>query len=253
MPFNFFSQFKILTYEQVESTNALAWQRLKNGEAQNGDIIMARYQINGKGQGKNTWYSSEGSNLLLSFICKDIQIKATQLTQLNLLVSLSVFNTVNYFFPEITSLKWPNDILVNEHKIAGILIETALQGEYIKNAVIGIGININEENFPEFSPAACSFFTLSKKYHDLNSVFNILIEQLDKQLSKIKNGGFEEIKGEYESVLFGMGTIRYFRSGEKGFSGIIKGINSHGQLCVMVDGELKIFNNKEIEFDFGKH
>lgn len=253
MPFNFFPQLKILTYEQIESTNTLAWQRLKDGEAQNGDIILANYQINGKGQGKNTWYSTDGSNLLLSFICKDIQIKATQLTQLNMLVSLSVFNTVNYFFPEITSLKWPNDIMVNEQKIAGILIETALQGEYIKNAVIGIGININEENFPEFLPAACSFYTLSKKYHDLDSVFNILIEQLDKQLSKLKISGFEEIREEYESVLFGMETIRYFRSGEKEFSGIIKGINGHGQLCVEVDGKIKIFNNKEIEFDFGKH
>jgi BirA family biotin operon repressor/biotin-[acetyl-CoA-carboxylase] ligase len=248
MSLAFFSQIKILTFGSVESTNSLAMKRLKNDEAQNGDIIKAGYQSAGKGQAQNTWFSTDGNNLLVSIICKNIHLKATELPKLNMLVSLAVHHCVDAFFYKETYIKWPNDILVNEKKIAGVLIETMLQGEYIKNAVIGIGLNVNEEIFPDDLTQACSFFTLTNKYYDLDSLLITLVEQLDIQLSKLRNADFEAIKKEYERVLFGMDTKRYFRIAHNKVEGKIKGINAIGQLCVEIDNELKTFNNKEIEF-----
>ena len=249
MPFVFFQQLKILKYEEVESTNATAMQRLKTGGAQNGDIILAGYQIAGKGQAQNTWFSSKGNNLLVSIICRDIQLKVSQLPLLNMLVSQAVYTTVCNYFSENTTITWPNDIMVNEQKIAGILIETTLQGEYIKNAVIGIGLNVNEDSFPENLTHACSFFSITNRYYNLESILNLLLEQLDIQLLKLKQSNFEEIKEHYEAVLFGMETKRYFRQGETKFEGIVKGVNNAGQLLVETESEIKTYNNKEITFD----
>lgn len=253
MPLAFFSQIKILTFGSVESTNSLAMKRLKNDEAQNGDIIKAAYQSAGKGQAQNTWFSTEGNNLLASIICKNIHLKATELPKLNMLVSLAVHSCVDVFLQNNTTIKWPNDILVNEKKIAGILIETMLQGEYIKNVVIGVGINVNEEVFPDELPQACSFFTVSNKYYDLDTVLITLVDQLDSQLSKLKHVDFVDVKEEYERLLFGLDTKRYFRTAHNRVEGKIKGVNASGQLCVEIDNELKTFNNKEIEFYYSKH
>ncbi|MFM9944069.1 MAG: biotin--[acetyl-CoA-carboxylase] ligase [Bacteroidia bacterium] len=250
---SFFKQIKIITLPKVKSTNDFALQKLKSGDANPGDIIVAKYQEAGRGQNQSKWFSSDGTNLLLSFICKDIQLKTTQIPALNMLVSLGLFNVVNNFFNNQTTIKWPNDILVNEKKIAGTLIETSIQGDFIKNAVIGIGLNVNEESFPEYLPNACSFYTLLGMYSDLDSILKIIIEQMDLHLSKLKQTPFEELKENYESVLFGMGAIRYFRNSQKNFEGIIRGLNSNGQLCVETENRIETFNHKEITFDLGKH
>ena len=72
---------------------------------------------------------------------------------------------------------------------------------------------------------------------------------MDIQLSKLKLSNLDEIKEQYEAVLFGMGTKRYFRQNEKRFEGIVKGVNNEGQLLVEVESEIKMYNNKEITFD----
>jgi len=249
MPGAFFSEFKIISYDQVESTNAIAMQRLKKGEAGNGDIVITKYQIKGKGQSGNSWYSSNGTNLLLSIICTDLKLEPARLPMFNMLISLAVYNVVNNFFEGNTSIKWPNDILVNEKKIAGILIETTLSGELVKGGVIGIGININEEIFPTDLPEACSFYTITNKYYDIDMVFKMLFDQVNLELSKLKLVDFDELRKDYEPLMFGLGVKKYFRTPEKEFEGTISGINSIGQLCIdSTDGPL-IFNNKEIAFD----
>ena len=144
MSLQFFQKLKFYTMDSIESTNELAWKRLKTNLAHHGDVIVANYQSKGKGQNSNSWYSSHGTNLLFSFICKDIHLKATQLPALNMAVSLAIYDFLNFYFPENTKIKWPNDLLINDKKIAGILLETSLQGDWVKNAVIGIGINVNE-------------------------------------------------------------------------------------------------------------
>jgi len=253
MPFAFFSKIRIIKFETVKSTNDLALERLKNDEAQNGDIVLSEFQSIGKGQLINSWFSSPGSNLLASFICKNIQLKVTELSKLNMLVSMAVHKVLFNYFGSRTTIKWPNDIYVDEHKIAGILMETILQGEYIKHVVIGIGLNVNEEKFPNELLNACSIFTLSNQLNNVESVLHMMIEQLDLQLSKLGKLSFKDIKEPYELVLLGMDSKRYFRIANNQFEGIISGVNEHGQLCVEIDNEIKTFNHKEITFDFSMH
>ena len=249
MSLTFFPKIRIFTLDTVLSTNDVAINRLKTGEAQNGDILVAKFQKTGRGQMESAWFSSPGNNLLVSFICKDIKIKVSQLPVLNMLVSLAVYNIVNSFFPKKTAIKWPNDIFVGEQKIAGLLIETTLAGEQVKNAVIGIGLNINEEKFPDNLPDACSLFTLTRKFYDIDLVFTNLCKEIDIQLSKLNQAPFAQIKQQYESVLFGMQVKRYFRNAQTLFEGTITGVNSEGQLCVTTSKGPLTFNTKEIAFE----
>ncbi len=251
MPNKFFIQHTLLSYNKVESTNTAAMTRIKSGEAHHGDIIRANYQLGGKGQGQNTWYSTEGNNLLVSFICTNLKLNASKLAVFNMLVATSTYSVINRYFPNRTALKWPNDILVNDKKIAGILIETILQGEFIKHAVIGIGINVNEQVFP-FAHAV-SFTQLSGLFYNLDNLLHELTEQLNLELQKLYTSSFDSIKRDYETVLYGMNLKRYFRIENLTFEGIIKGINAQGQLCIEVDNEMKTFNQKEIKFDFAEH
>jgi BirA family biotin operon repressor/biotin-[acetyl-CoA-carboxylase] ligase len=250
MPFLFFKNPKLIPCESISSTNKLAWEKLKNNEAQHGDIILANYQTQGKGQTNNSWFSSPGANILMSVICKDLNLPAAQLPKFNMLVSLAVHHFISFYFPKSTHIKWPNDILINSKKVAGILIETSLQGEAVKNAVIGIGINVNEEKFPLGLEHAASFFTLSLKHYPMLDLVNQLIVNLDTQLFKLKTMEIDDLISVYNSKLFGMDVKRYFRKDNFTFEGIIKGVNSHGQLRIETENQLQLFNNKEIEFVF---
>ncbi len=247
----FFTKHTVLSYNRLESTNTVAMARIKSGIAQHGDIIMANYQQKGKGQGQNEWFSTEGNNLLVSFICTNLHLNASKLAVFNMMAAKATFNLVNHYFPNITKLKWPNDILVNDKKIAGILCETILHGEVFKHAVIGIGINVNEQVFP--LNHAVSFTQITGLFYNLDSLLQELTEQLNLELQKVQSSSFDIVKVDYESVLYGMNIKRYFRVDDGPFEGIIRGVNQHGQLCMEVDNDLKTFNQKEIKFDFAKH
>ena len=228
-------------------------QRLKNGKAEHGDIILSKYQSGGRGQAENTWYATDGKNLLMSIICKDIQVKASELPKLNILVSLAVFNLVNAYFENTTSVKWPNDILVDDKKIAGILVESILSGDFVKHVVIGIGLNVNEATFPGYLDSACSLYSLTQQDYDVEDILFKLIDQIDLQLSKLSTKKFDELRAEYEAVLYAMNAKRYFRSFDSYFEGKITGINKSGQLCIETTDGIETFSNKEIAFDFSKH
>jgi len=248
----FFKKIKMITYDELDSTNIQSWDRIKSAEAQHGDIILSHFQNGGKGQGSNSWYSSPSKNILFSVICKELNLSINKLPVLNMLVSLAIYDTLQSFFKEHTRIKWPNDIFIDDKKIAGILIETTLAGENIKNAVIGVGININESQFPNDLPNAVSIFTLTGNYQNTDMVLSMVIEYLDKRLSQL-NQGFEEIQKDYEAVLYGLNLKKYFRSSINDFEGTISGVNNKGQLCVSTPDGLKTFNHKEISIDFGKY
>jgi BirA family biotin operon repressor/biotin-[acetyl-CoA-carboxylase] ligase len=246
----FFKSLKIISIETLESTNELAWLKLKNREAEHGDVILANYQTKGKGQSGNHWYSSPNANILASIICKDVNCRMGDLPKINMLVSLALYHFIRPYFINKVSIKWPNDILVDQQKIGGILIETSVQGECIKNAVIGIGINVNEGKFPSHLTQACSFYTINHKHYAVLELIPELLGKLDEYLSKLKYISLNELIKDYNEALFGMEVKRYFRKGIIDFEGKIIGINSLGQLQINTKNGVEIFNNKDIEFIF---
>ena len=136
------------------STNALAVAAV-NGPAPpaNGAVFVARSQTAGRGQGANTWHASPGRNISLSVVAYPGHLPLGRLFALNQVVALAVARTLRALLPpELRTgvlVKYPNDVYVNDRKIAGILIQNGLRGSRLAWSVIGIGLNVNENDFPE--------------------------------------------------------------------------------------------------------
>lgn len=149
----------VLRYENVASTNATVADLLRRKEIENGAVIIAKEQSNGKGQRGNSWSSENGQNLLCSFVLTPIGLKAAHQFLLSAIAALAVQHTLAKLLVNLKStgtvkIKWPNDVLIDHKKVAGILIENGVQADEISTSIIGIGINVNQSEFEGLAHAS---------------------------------------------------------------------------------------------------
>lgn len=228
------------------STNDIALQMVRNTDTTEGTVIITDHQLQGRGQRGNEWLTRSGENITMSIILKPRFIQASNQYFLNMAVSQAVHSTVKHFLKnQETLIKWPNDILVDRKKIAGILIENGLSGRNLDYSVVGIGLNVNQSDFS--LPSATSLKLASRDNINLNSVFEKLVENLEVSYLKLKANRFSELKADYLSSLIGYRTKLTFRS-EYEFEGVIEDVEDSGLLRVNIEGISKPFDFKEIEF-----
>jgi BirA family biotin operon repressor/biotin-[acetyl-CoA-carboxylase] ligase len=150
-----------------------------------------------------------------------------------------------------TSIKWPNDILSGKQKVCGILIEPNLQGEFVKSAIIGIGLNVNEDVFPVELPKATSLKIIHKKVFNLEIVMQKLLDKLDEKIGLLNKNKFSLLEEEYLKHLYKKDIVATFSTKENTiFSGIIKGVSKiDGKLQVLLENEnIEEFGIQEIKF-----
>ena len=138
--------------KQAGSTNSYALELKNTAVFREGLVVTADFQTGGKGQRGKEWESNRNENLLLSVVVEP-NISAENQFDINFLSSLAVMDCLNDFHID-SHIKWPNDILVNKFKIAGILIQNLISKNIITHTVIGIGLNINQVKFSNFFPKA---------------------------------------------------------------------------------------------------
>jgi BirA family biotin operon repressor/biotin-[acetyl-CoA-carboxylase] ligase len=146
-------------------------------------------------------------------------------------------------------IKWPNDILVNEKKIAGILIENIVNNSTLQCSIIGIGINVRQGEFDE-KINATSLQILTKKDHDLNEALKLLCSRLEKYYLMLRNGNHQSLSEAYLSRFYGLNEWRVFETGlnrtEKLF---VKGVSKKGMLALEdIAGQVREFDMKEIKW-----
>lgn len=137
---------KIIYYETIESTNKIAKERAKKG-APDGTIIIAEEQTAGKGRLGREWYSPKGRGLWFSLVVRP-NILPTEVHYLTIISSLAILKAIRGLGLE-ADIKWPNDIIIKGKKVCGILSELDSKNEMVNFAIIGIGINVNQEYFPQ--------------------------------------------------------------------------------------------------------
>jgi len=121
-------------------------------------LVTAEYQTSGRGQRGNSWESSRSKNLLFSLMLRPAELPATHVFLLSEIMALSICEAIRQFLVDSSSsapavsVKWPNDIYVDNNKIAGILIENDLCGSFVGRCIIGCGVNINQESFESDAP-----------------------------------------------------------------------------------------------------
>ena len=207
-------------------------------------VVLAQRQTHGRGRRNNTWISDKG-NLYLSIRIKQKIKKNHHL--LTYMVSIVLYDIIKKYIPKSIKhfIKWPNDIMVNDKKIAGILIENQLLGKNIKFSNIGIGINVNQLNFSNLNATS-----LSK---ELNLIRNLKSDKslIIKHLNINYNTFFynhNELRKEYLKYLYQYQIIAKYKSNKGFFLGEITGVSEWGKLQVKVDNSIIEFDNKEIEF-----
>jgi len=237
----------IIKLDATESTNLYLKNLTLSNVTDDLTVVIAKEQTQGRGQMGATWQSSSGKNLTFSILKEIENFSITDQFQLNMAVSLAIFDTLTTLHVPHLKIKWPNDILSGTSKICGILIENLLKGDQIRASIIGIGLNVNQTNFPNpFN--ATSLKLLLGRTHDLEEVLHALLENLTSYLKILQTRKIERLSYDYLEVLFKRGEVSTFQEPNgKLFSGTINGISKEGRLQVLIEGVLKEFDLKEIK------
>jgi BirA family transcriptional regulator, biotin operon repressor / biotin---[acetyl-CoA-carboxylase] ligase len=231
---------------ECHSTNTLATQLSQNSTAIEGTVVITSNQTAGRGQRGNSWNVEPGQNLTLSLILKPGFLTISEQFFLNVVVSLAVRDVLEGFLPEATHIKWPNDILVHEKKICGILIENQLRGKTIETSVVGIGLNVNQTNsLPE---RATSLTIESKRPWDLNELFGELLGRLESRYLLLKQQKFTALKSDYLKNLYRKNQKHFYQTDSETFEGEITGVDDQGKLVVEVGNEVRNFEVKQIRY-----
>lgn len=270
-------------FDELPSTNdwaakLVALLPLEGGAAKTkppeGTVVRAANQTAGRGQLGSKWHSSADENLLLSIIFYPTWLEVQAQFYLSMSVALgindllttiinqqsSIINRQSSILPALArtaeegpnhpSIKWPNDLYLNDKKTAGILIQNAISGASLQSSIVGIGLNVNQLEFPEDLPNATSLALASGQKLDLDLVAERLFECLERRYLQLKAGNRAAIKAEYEEHLWRCGKAgRFVRTVDcSEFEGIILGVSERGMLRMETVTGVKEFEVKTLRF-----
>ena len=236
---------KLIKLNAIDSTNEYI-KKNRDFFSEKELCVLTFNQTKGKGQRGNTWVSEPGSNLCISLFFSDLNINIEDHFNLNMLVSLNIIDILDSLSLKNLKIKWPNDILAENKKISGILIETFSKNNMIKDIIIGIGVNVNQIDFNNLINATSMSLIMNKKY-DLNILYKIFLEKFKVFSYEVKNINSFETKLNYLKNLYGINSLKKFEVNNLIFDAKISGVNKKGELVLDIDGIIKEFNNQEIK------
>lgn len=227
---------KIIWLSTIDSTNSEAMRRLP--ELDNCTVLAAGEQTAGRGQRGNSWFSEPGKNLTFSIVLKYGEggiepIAATDAVWLNYLISVTVVDFLQSH-AIWCKVKWPNDVYVGKNKICGILTENVLDGNKLAASVIGVGLNINQREFPQLANAT-SLWSLTGKEHNLEECLEKLMTGFEGWLPCLSdNVGRRSIFSSYSTYLFNRDINARYHDllTDRVYTGIIKGVAPDGRLMI---------------------
>ena len=245
-----FPGLQIIQIDELASTNNYASSLLATNNAAEGTVILTFRQTSGRGYGKNVWESENYKNLTFSLILMPRWLEASRQFLISQVVSLGVADFLRSKTRGVT-IKWPNDLLIYNKKVAGILIENTILGSHVQTSVVGIGLNINQAIFPDYLPVATSLALITGREYQLEKSLNIIITEIFKWYGYLKLNNIRMIEEEYLKNLFRMEEKTLFRTGDTLFEAKIKGIDQYGQLLLEENpGRIKAWPFKSIDMVF---
>lgn len=232
----------IIKKDIISSTNKFIKENYENLD--NYTVVTAKYQTAGKGRMTRNWESSNADNILMSILIKEFK-ERSDLNLLSLVVSMSVHKFLKKYLDNLY-IKWPNDILVNNKKICGILLEGKINNDS-KMVVIGIGININQIVFNnEINDITTSLKKELDKDFDIDELINELVHILITDIEVFLNGSDEFIK-YIRTYLFGINKLIEYTRNNTLCEGIILDIDETGRLIVKEQDQILHINSGEIK------
>ena len=239
-----------VTIKEVDSTNNFLKDLASNSKPLiEGTVIMAENQYAGRGQHQNGWHAEPGKNLTFSLLLKPHFLSVPDQFDLVRAVSLGVFDALEPLLGEKLKIKWPNDIYYADNKLGGMLIENMIQGGQIKNSIIGIGININQDSFPPHLSNATSVKQILQQDYDLTALLSEICRHIEAYYLNLKAGRISFVRETYLKRLYWLNELKNFKTKNGVFTGIIKSVRDNGLLVVKNNNDEELeFSLKEIEF-----
>lgn len=237
----------LIKLDAIDSTNDYLKRLSKESYLDNYTVVVANEQTNGKGQMGAKWVSEKGKNLTMSILIKDFSSRNNNIFTLNSIVALSILDVLNTFNIPNISIKWPNDIMSDSKKVAGVLIENSLKSEVSFTSVVGIGLNLNQTNFDNLTQVN-SLSMITGNIYDSEHIAVLLKESIkEKILATTKNTEF--LWKTYHENLYKLNYPSAFedKMGNR-FMGTIKRVNKDGKLEVLHEDDSIIqYEVKEIK------
>lgn len=234
----------IIELDSVDSTNNYALKEFKKGKINAGTIVQAMVQTEGKGQRGKKWSSEPYANLLLSIVADAKLWNVKNIISLNHITALAIQHFLSLHTSNV-QIKWPNDIMINGKKVAGILIENQISSQQQKS-VIGIGININQAELP--IKRTTSLFLETSKNYQLKELMFELIESYNQMLNLFQTKGEEYLFDVFNEKLWKLNEKQVFISNQEEFVGQIVSTTKAGQLVVCAGKEERLFSNGEVKY-----
>jgi BirA family biotin operon repressor/biotin-[acetyl-CoA-carboxylase] ligase len=235
----------------VNSTNEYALELFRNNKITNdGTIVVTHNQTKGKGLDNNSWESEPGKNLTFSVCLFPHFLPVERQFELNKAMSLGIYDFVRDRVPnEKITIKWPNDIYINNEKVAGILINNTIKGNILDFTVAGFGININQAKFISDAPNPVSFIKYRDKKSTLDECLNLVCKKLDTRYEQLKANQFAQLDSDYLESLYRFNENHTFKYEGIIIDARITGISNFGHLQLDTkDGRKLECDLKDIAF-----
>lgn len=223
---------EIFYFPSIDSTNTKASQLAEEGYP-TGTLVVAERQESGKGRRGRNWASPEGNGIFMTLILKP-EINPNNASMLTLVAALAVSKAITKCTGRPAGIKWPNDIVMNGKKVCGILTEKSAQFDYVNHIVIGIGINVHNESFPEeLSHMATSLYLESKEHFNRAALIEEILEQFEDYYAVyLKTEDLSGLVKEYDISLVNRNQQVKVLDPKEPFEGKAMGITPRGELIV---------------------
>ncbi|ANC01437.1 MULTISPECIES: bifunctional biotin--[acetyl-CoA-carboxylase] ligase/biotin operon repressor BirA [Pseudomonas] len=237
-------QWPVLVHDSIDSTNAEALRLIGKGQAAP-FLVLAERQSAGRGRRGRHWVSPFAENLYYSLVLR-VEGGMRQLEGLSLVVGLAVMRTLHTFGVKGAGLKWPNDVLVANKKIVGILLELVGDPADVCHVVLGVGINVNMQSNDQVDQQWTSMRRETGDLIDRNRLVAQLNQQLQHELSRHRRYGFAAFQEEWEQAHLWQGRKVSLIAGNQTVDGIVLGVDGQGGLRMDVEGVEKSFSGGEL-------
>jgi BirA family biotin operon repressor/biotin-[acetyl-CoA-carboxylase] ligase len=231
---------------ECESTNSYAADLTSKGNPAEGTVVITSRQFLGRGQRGNSWVTQAGANLTFSIILYPRFLAPGNHFALSQAMSLAVRDFLIHLGITDVAIKWPNDTMVDDKKICGILIENTVRGQVLSQSIVGIGLNVNQVEFS--LPMATSVRLVTGRSHDLSWMLGELLKYVEARYMQIKQQR-TRVNEEYLDNLFWKDEPHQFETQGNAFNGVIEGVDASGRLRVRKDGDqVSLFAAREISY-----
>lgn len=248
--------FDIIHINETDSTNR--WL-MEHGDAERNQVVWTDYQSAGRGCGSNTWESERGKNLLFSLLVHPHELKANEQFRISMAISVAIVNALSSHLSPLTphfsplnphptpltshptplSIKWPNDIYWKDSKLGGILIENQLAGAFVRDSIIGVGLNVNQKQFLGDAPNPVSLCQITGCEHERESLLHRVVERFTLEVDT----------EEYRALLYRRHGFHPYRDAEGDFEAELITVEDDGHLLLCDrNGRQRCYAFKEVQF-----